>query len=268
MDVEVLLGLQQAYADLSRALDEARVLLPIQDWLSHHALPRAAGLGRDLRQAQRRPMSEGEIERFARELHGLLQAVRLKTDEVCAAPLYAAARAALYASDFARAEALLPSLFADVERVLVRPSCLLVPVDPSRRVRRPGQSPFPAPRELAEELCALFSHGLPIRSEPGSRWLVDFPWILAAGAAGTLACPIWLVCDARRVQAAVLADRREPGCFRLYGTVIRSFVAVGIASRADDEWWFVQDPPFEHYRQVLIEELHARNLPVESVAEI
>ncbi|GIW43163.1 MAG: hypothetical protein KatS3mg077_0445 [Candidatus Binatia bacterium] len=250
IDADILLGLQQAYADLSKLADDAGRLTELRPWIENELTAKLFELGRRLRRMQWTLPAEQVVGELAQEVHDLQAQIRQRAEAVCTTTLFRAARTAFQNRDFPLLEELLPRLFADLE-ARHRPPQLLIPFDPSGPRRRPGQPPFLSPRETAAALEKIFREGLVLQAPESPPWVAGFPYVLAASNAEILASPIWLVCDAPTLWAAVLVDTSEPGAWRIYADVLRRFSAVGIAESVEDEWWLVQDRPFSEYRAEL-----------------
>lgn len=264
MDIETLLGLQQAYADLAMALNNARTLAPLQDWIDRDLAPRVHDLGQRLRRAERCKTSEVNLSSLVRELKGLQEQIRKRAEDIRCTSLYRSALMAFHAENFQELERLLPGLFSDVKPT-ARPHFLVVPFDLAQRHRKPGQPPFASPGQVADRIARVAKDGLIPEPEPEPPWGTDFPFLLAAGDPEDLAAPVWLIVNGPSLAAAVLADKAEPGFFRIYTPRLRAFTAVGIATKTEDEWWLSQEPSFEEYRLLLAQELRARGVAVEGV---
>ncbi len=264
MDIETLLGLQQAHADLSRALDDARMLAPLQDWIDRELTPLTHELGRRLRHAQRHGATDFEIARFAQVLQSLQEQIRQRVDEVCATACYASAVAAWCAAEFGEVERMLPHLLSDVAPA-TRPPRLLIPFDLHKQRLEPGGFAFPAPSRVAERIAHVAREGLAVPVETEPPWLAPFPYVVASPRAEDLATPVWLIFDGPSLPAAVLANKSEPGTFRIYAPRLKGLSAVGIAKRVDDEWWLSQEPAFAEYRLLLAQGLREHGVKVEGV---
>ncbi|GBD25462.1 hypothetical protein HRbin30_00785 [bacterium HR30] len=264
MDADTLLGLQQAHADVSRLADEARMLAPLRDWIEGELTRQLDELSRHLRYAQRRRADEPAISAFAQQLQQLQEQIRHRTQEVRSTSRYREALAALHEERFRDLERILPTLFSDLEPA-ARPPRLLVPFDLEQQRRRPGTAPFLTPSQVAERIATIASEGLVPQGEPGPPWLADFPYLWASARPEDLASPVWFVFDGPVLPAAVLSHKSEPGTFRIYAARLRGVAAIGIAERAEDEWWLAQEPTYERYRLLLAAALRERGLTVEGV---
>ena len=261
MDIEALLGLQQAYHDLSRAFEAARTFTALRAWAEGELFAQLQTLGAELRRATRGAATSSEIESLARALQ---EATALAEERVSAVRTSADYRSALSAYEqerWADLEQLLPKVFADLSPA-PRPARVFVPFEPSRPRRRPGQPPFLSAAESAEVLASLVTSGMPPDPESGPWWSRDFPHLVATDDPEALASSIWVVFDGPRIEAAVLADRSTPQAWRVYTKCLRGAVGVGIAASVEDEWWEAHDVPFSEYREALRSALAARGISV------
>jgi len=263
MDIEALLGLQQAYHDLSRAFEAARTFTALRRWAEGELFAHLQTLGAELRRATRGAATSSEIESLARALQDATALAQEKVSAVRTSPEYRSALSAYEQERWAELERLLPEVFADLSPA-PRPRRIFIPFEPSRPRRRPGQPPFLSAAESAEVLASLVTSGMPPDPESGPWWSRDFPHLVATDDPDALASSIWIVFDGPRIEAALLADRSEPQTWRLYAKRLRGCVSVGIARATEDEWWQAHDVPFSEYREALRSALAVRGIPVDT----
>lgn len=262
MHAEVLLGLQQAYADLCELYQAARVFTPLRARAEREFLPRLHALAAELRAASRHQLEGAMVGHLANELHGFASLLQREVEHIRTTATYTAATVAYREENFPALETLLPRIFADLQPA-PRPPQLLCPFDAARKHRRAGQPPFLSPEQCAQELATLVDRGISVEGEGGPWWYTDFPFVLCASEPAALSSPIWLAFAAQRLAAAVLADASNPSGWRVFTKTLVGPVAVGVAEETDDEWWVAQDPPFTEYRQRLISALRELRVSIE-----
>lgn len=215
-------------------------------------------LGRVLRQAARRGLfSEDAVAQSVEQVRRLRAAWLERLETLRQSDVYQRALAAYAADEQSALADVLPSIFADLERVLP-PSPLFRPLALAAH-RRSGPSPFRPPAEVAAEVETLARDGLQPRARGRRWWDADLPALELAPDLAAVDSPAVLSLAA--LPAGVEAFR-DGEAIVVFTPRLRSALAVVLADRSDDSWYEATHGSYEEYRAELEHALTGRGLEV------
>jgi hypothetical protein len=260
---EQLIALEGAQAELGTLYAVARTFRDLHASAEHDWLPRVSTLARHLRSLHRAGrLDPHAIDAVARDIATLRTAWRQALDAVRAAPPYQAALAALRDDQQPELVRLLPPVIFGI-RPVAPPSALYFPVALAGGRRRPGQSPFPPPEEVAARIARRGEEGLVPDTTGAEWWERELVPIGCAASAQAFDTPVTLRLHTVHCPATVFAvDAGNE--LQVFTPRLRGSLTAVLAPEVDDEWWEAQPVAYAMYRTVLGNALRARGIAVDT----
>jgi len=260
---EQLIALEGAQAELGVLYAVARSFCNLHERAERDWLPRVSTLARHLRGLHRAGRLDADaVDAVARDIATLRTAWRAALDAVRAAPPYQAILAAVQDDRQPDLVQLLPRLLFGVRPIAVPPA-LYFPVALAGGRRRPGQSPFPPPEEVATRIARRCDEGLVPDTTGTEWWERELVPLGCAASPQAFDTPVTLRLDATHCPVAVFAVEASNE-LQVFTPRLQVPMTVVLASEVDDEWWEAQPVAYAMYRTVLGNALRTRGVAVDA----
>lgn len=273
MGAREIIGLEAALGELGELYGGAKRFRALGAQAEGELLPRIEAIAAHLRSLVRQDtLDASSVDAAAAEISALRARWQNALDEVRAGDAYRAALEAWHAGRQDRLRELLPAVLAGLQAVDPPPR-LFLGVSLSSGRRRPGTSPFLAPREAAEKVEAIRRQGIPVdenqRVRPGAAvddwWDAELAHHELYDDQDAVESPLALTYAGPELGLPVFAVAGELGfrLFRLYPRVLAAPFSIALRAEAEDEWWQALEEPYAAFRDALAAELRARGFAVE-----
>lgn len=262
MAVEELIGLEAATSELGSLYAVARQFSALRAPAEDRLLPRIRAVSAGLRKHLRDRSLEGAaVDAAAREIAALRAEWREKLDAVREGGTYRQALDASASGDSETLAALLPQIFAGLQRT-VAPASLFLPVPIASHDRKPGTRPFVAESACAEKIASYRRLGVPVPTNGEDWWDTDFPYAVLFDDPEVLEAPVQVRFDGKDVDLPVFSVENELA-LRCYTASLRLPFSVSLQEQASDEWWEAFADTYGTYRDTLKRELERLDIVVE-----
>jgi len=260
---EQLIALEGAQAELGVLYTVARTFCDLHTRAERDWLPRVGAIARHLRGLHRAGrLDANAIDTVAHDLATLRTEWRTALDAVRAAPSYQAALAAVQDDQQQDLVHLLPPVLFGI-RPVAPPAALYFPVSLAGGRRRPGQSPFPPPEEVATRIARYCDEGLAPDTTGAEWWERELVPLGCAASPQASDTPVTLRLDTARCPLTVFAVEAN-NALQVFTPHLQVPLTAVLAPEPDDEWWEAQPVAYATYRTVLDNALRARGIAVDT----
>ena len=263
MVTEHLIALEGAQAELGVLYTVARTFCDLHTRAERDWLPRVGAIARHLRGLHRTGRLDADaVNTVARDIATLRTEWRAALDAVRAAPPYQAALAAVQDDRQQALAHLLPPVLFGI-RPVAPPCSLYFPIALAGGRRRPGESPFPPPEEVATRIARRCDEGLVPDTTGTEWWERELVPLGCAASPQAFDTPVTLRLDAAHCPATVFVVQASKE-LQVFTPRLRVPVSVVLAPEVDDEWWEAQPVAYATYRTVLGNALRTRGVAVDA----